>query len=157
MYGFPPSTYQPGFQAPQSYPTQPMPMNPQVNPQMAPQMPLQPQYRPPIVKGRVVTSLEEVKASQVDFDGSMTYFPCIAENCIYTKCIDLNGLPSIQKYVIEQPLPAPQYVTMEQVDQRLLELLGGNSNEPKSKPNDDNVDVKPIKQSYGVNANNARK
>ena len=149
MYGYPPN-YQPtGFQQPyqNSIPQQNVP-NMNMNPNM---------YRPPVVKGRIVSSLEEVKASQVDFDGSITYFPCVAENCIYTKGIDLNGLPIIQKYVLEQPAPPPQYVTMEMLEQRLSELKGAMNYEPTDESYGNPINAKSVKQPNGTNAVNARK
>lgn len=57
-----------------------------------------PQYQArdwPMLKGRPVTSIDEVRASQVDFDGSVSYFPDTAHNTIYTKQINLDGTASI--------------------------------------------------------------
>lgn len=51
-----------------------------------------------MLKGRIVASVEEAKASQVDFDGSTTYFACPAEQKIYAKSIGLNGLPTFLTY-----------------------------------------------------------
>lgn len=39
------------------------------------------------LKGRPVSSLEEVRATGIDFDGSIFYFPDIANKRIYTKQI----------------------------------------------------------------------
>lgn len=39
------------------------------------------------LKGRPVSSLEEVRATGIDFDGSVFYFPDIANKRIYTKQI----------------------------------------------------------------------
>lgn len=67
--------------------------------QMMPQqMGMQPQQSA-MLRGRVVTSLEEVKASPVIMDGIETYFPLPAENAIYIKYVDLNGNSVIKKYV----------------------------------------------------------
>ena len=55
----------------------------QPSPQMQ-QMQMQQQI-PPFLKGRPVSSLEEVKAIPIDFDGSIFYFPDIANRKIYTK------------------------------------------------------------------------
>ena len=41
--------------------------------QFVPQPPM-----PLMMKGRTVASLDEVKAAQIDLDGSLTYFPCPA-------------------------------------------------------------------------------
>lgn len=45
----------------------------------------------PVIKGRYASSLDEVRAAQIDFDGSKTYFVCPAINTIYAKSIDMNG------------------------------------------------------------------
>ena len=39
----------------------------------------------PLLKGRPVSSIDEVKAASVDFDGSIFYFPDLANNRIYSK------------------------------------------------------------------------
>ena len=50
---------------------------------------------------RPVTGLEEVRAISIPFDGTVSYFSDKANSKIYTKCIDLNGLPQIQTYKLE--------------------------------------------------------
>jgi hypothetical protein len=45
-----------------------------------------------------VTSIEEVKTSQVNFDGSISVFTDITHGKIYTKQLDLNGLACINVY-----------------------------------------------------------
>jgi hypothetical protein len=37
------------------------------------------------LKGRPVASIEEAKASPIDFDGSIFFFPDVANKKIYTK------------------------------------------------------------------------
>jgi len=37
------------------------------------------------LKGRPVSSLEEVRAAAVDFDGTISFFPDLANGKIYTK------------------------------------------------------------------------
>lgn len=54
------------------------------------------------LKGKVVSSIEEVKATSVDMDGSETYFPYPAGNSIYTKSIDMNGNQLIRRYVLSE-------------------------------------------------------
>ena len=44
-----------------------------------------------LLKGRVVSNIEEARSALIDMDGSITFFPCLSENCIYTKAIDLNA------------------------------------------------------------------
>ena len=59
----------------------------------------------PYLKGRVVTGIDEVRASQVDLDGSVTYFASPAEARIYAKGIDMQGLPYIQVYELQKAQP----------------------------------------------------
>ena len=53
------------------------------------------------LKGRLVSSIDEVRATTVDMDGSETYFPYPAGNAILTKSIDMNGNQVIRKYVLD--------------------------------------------------------
>lgn len=72
-------------------------------------MPSQAQYRPAMamnMQGRVVASIDEVRAAQVALDGSVSYFPSPGEAKIYAKGIDMQGLPYIQVYELQQA-PAP--------------------------------------------------
>ena len=55
-----------------------------------PQMPIQQG-----LKGRPVSSVEEARAASIDFDGSIFYFPDVANNCIYTKQINMDGSASL--------------------------------------------------------------
>ena len=52
------------------------------------------------------SSIEEVRASAIDFDGSVFYFPDLANKKIYTKQINLDGTASINMYELkEMPIP----------------------------------------------------
>ena len=69
-------------------------------------------YQSPIVgiKGRPVTSIDEAKAAQIDLDGTLTYFPSIAENKIYVKSIGFDGLPVFNVYQLVDNQPTqPTY------------------------------------------------
>jgi len=57
-----------------------------------------------------------VRATSIDFDGSIFYFPDLANKRIYTKSIDMNGLASLNMYELkpipqEAPLVSEEYVT----------------------------------------------
>lgn len=56
------------------------------------------------LKGRPVSSLEEVRATGIDFDGSVFYFPDIANKRIYTKQIGMDGTAILNMYE-QKPLP----------------------------------------------------
>jgi hypothetical protein len=57
------------------------------------------------LKGRPVSSVDEVKATPVDFDGSIFYFPNLANNKIFTKQVNLAGTSLIRVYeLVETPI-----------------------------------------------------
>lgn len=51
---------------------------------------------------RPVSSLDEVRAMSVDFDGSVFYFPDYANRKIYTKQINMDGTASINMYELRE-------------------------------------------------------
>lgn len=81
----------------------------------------------PTLKGRPVSSIEEVRATSVDFDGSIFYFPDLANNRIYTKQINMDGTSTTLMYELkEMPTePAPsQYVTRDEFEAVIGQLKG---------------------------------
>ena len=57
---------------------------------------------------RPVSSLDEVRANGIDFDGSIFYFPDFAHQAIYTKQINMDGSATINMYSLSEiPSPAP--------------------------------------------------
>ena len=56
------------------------------------------------LKGHPVSSLEEVRATSIDFDGSIFYFPDIANKRIYTKTVGIDGIASLNMYELK-PIP----------------------------------------------------
>lgn len=94
-----------------------------------------PQYYPPSLpyryeqsmglKGRPVASIEEARASMIDFDGSTFYFPDAAKKNIYTKRINMDGTSSLETYTLqEQPaVPETQYVSMETFQSTINAIL----------------------------------
>ena len=95
-----------------------------------------PQYARPVqpqayLKGRLVSSLEEARATSIDFDGSIFYFPDLANRRIYTKQINLDGTATLNMYelkevpaVNEQAVGASMnnYVTRDEFDQVVAQL-----------------------------------
>ena len=80
------------------------------------------------LKGRPVTSIEEVRAAPIDFDGSIFYFPDMTNNRIYTKQILMDGSASFKVYElkaipIEPTVPnMTNYITREEFEQALAQL-----------------------------------
>lgn len=79
-------------------------MYPNTTPYYQPQQIYQRPIAPPQVglKGRPVSSIEEVRASGIDFDGSIFYFPDVANKRIYTKQINLDGTATLNMYELKE-------------------------------------------------------
>lgn len=90
----------------------PSPSAQQIMQQRQPQYMMDNNY--PVIKGRPVSSFEEARASMIDFDGSVFYFPDLANQKIYTKQINLDGTPSIKIYELAA---APQTTNQSQISQ----------------------------------------
>lgn len=90
-------------------------------------------YRPqppnyvPMPQIRPVSSIEEVRASPIEFDGTVFYFTDVANRKIYTKQIGLDGAPIINLYEQKEiTQAAPQnsnYVTKEEFETVINQLL----------------------------------
>ena len=80
----------------------------------------QPAYlrQAPVLKGRLVSSLEEARATSIDFDGSVFYFPDLANKLIYTKQINMDGTATLNVYELrELPVEKEQSVVTMSMDQ----------------------------------------
>ena len=103
-------------------------------------MPYQPTqnyyYQPPLsqarnpllgLKGRPVSGLEEVRAAAVDFDGTVSFFPDLANGKIYTKQCNVDGTASLNMYEVKEIPTAPivnstNYVTRDEFNQAMAAL-----------------------------------
>lgn len=79
------------------------------------------------LKGRPVTGLEEVRAAAVDFDGTISFFPDLANGKIYTKQCNVDGTASLNMYEIKEIPTSPQinsnaYVTRDEFNQAMAAL-----------------------------------
>lgn len=76
------------------------------------------------IKGRPVTSIEEARATSIDFDGSIFYFPDLANKRIYTKQINMDGTSSLNVYEWKNDpvVNSPQYITREEFETVLEQL-----------------------------------
>ena len=97
------------------------------------------------LKGRLVSSLEEARATSIDFDGSVFYFPDLANKRIYTKQINMDGTASLYVYELRE-LPIEEekssfvpsvekFVTREEFERVLAEL--------RQKPTEPAASAKP--------------
>ena len=88
----------------------------------------------PLLKGRPVSSIDEVKAAPVDFDGSIFYFPDLANNRIYSKQINLDGTSTILMYELKEipkDIPTSQFITREEFETVINQLKGSLPTSPE--------------------------
>ena len=76
------------------------------------------------LKGRPVSSIDEARATSIDFDGSVFYFPDLANRCIYTKQINLDGTATLLMYELKEIPVAeqPNFVTREEFENTITQL-----------------------------------
>ena len=111
-----------------NYYPQPTAQPPTYQPRVYQQAPLQPIG----LKGRLVSSFEEARAASIDFDGSVFYFPDLANKRIYTKQINIDGTASLYVYEMrEMPVQRDEgsfvpsvekFVTRDEFEQVLEQL-----------------------------------
>ena len=93
-------------------------------------IPLSQQPQPAFIglKGRPVSSLEEARAAAIDFDGSVFFFPDLANKRIYTKQINLDGTASMNMYeykeVPTEAFNSSNFVTRQEFDETLNDIKG---------------------------------
>ena len=91
------------------------------------------------LKGRPVSSIDEARATSIDFDGSVFYFPDLANRCIYTKQINLDGTATLLMYELKE-IPVvgqPNFVTREEFENTITQLKN-LLNTAQSNPQTDN-------------------
>lgn len=107
------------------------PQNNQVSQSSYGQIPSYLRQAPPQgLKGHPVSSLEEARATSIDFDGSVFFFPDIANKRIYTKQINMDGTANLQMYELKelpkekelQQVSADQFVTKDEFERVLAEF-----------------------------------
>lgn len=96
------------------------------------------------IKGRPVSSIDEARAISIDFDGSVFYFPDLANKRIYTKQINMDGTSSLNVYEWKNDpvVNSPQYVTREEFETVLTQLKQAIENQSKKEPEPEEQPVK---------------
>lgn len=139
--------------------------------QMQPQPQLQQPVQQMILKGMPVSSEQDARKAQIDFDGSVSIYPDFTNGYIYTKQLDLNDCTPVfnrYKLVVDDTTQSKQPVTREEFDnlnsqvQTVIAFLTGGINNATVKSNDVYADVPATESTTtGVvatdNANGKRK
>jgi len=77
---------------------------------------------------RPVSSIDEVRASPIDFDGSIFYFPDIANKKIYTKYVNTDGTVAINLYelkdltIANQSIDSSSFITRTEFEAAIASL-----------------------------------
>ena len=89
---------------------------------------------PSVLKGYPVSSIDEARAANIDFDGSITFFPDLNNKKIYTKQIQMDGSLAFNVYELKdigippkEEIKQKEYVTRDEFNE-LLVLLKENIN-----------------------------
>lgn len=115
MYGNPYFAQQQRFQQPMiNQPTQPQPYIPTI----------QPINNPTSLLGKAVESIDVVKAMDIPFDGSISYFPLTDGSAIITKQLQTDGTSKMVVYkpVQEDKKDAIQFATLEDIQDAINDL-----------------------------------
>lgn len=99
------------------------------NQQTTQQMYRMPMVQPAGLKGRPVASVEEARAATIDFDGSIFFFPDVANKKIYTKQINIDGTMLMNMYELKEiqtpvaeDLNPNLYITREEFENTIAQL-----------------------------------
>ena len=114
MYGNPYFAQQQRFQPMVNQPTQPQPYIPTI----------QPINNPTSLLGKAVESMDVVKAMDIPFDGSISYFPLTDGSAIITKQLQTDGTSKMVVYkpVQEDKKDAVQFATLEDIQDAINDL-----------------------------------
>lgn len=115
MYGNPYFAQQQRFQQPMiNQPTQPQPYIPTI----------QPINNPTSLLGKAVESVDVVKAMDIPFDGSISYFPLTDGSAIITKQLQSDGTSKMVVYkpAQEDKKDAIQFATLEDIENAINDL-----------------------------------
>lgn len=114
MYGNPYFAQQTRFQQMVNQPTQPQPYIPTI----------QPINNPTSLLGKAVESVDVVKAMDIPFDGSISYFPLTDGSAIITKQIQMDGTSKtiVYKPIQEEKKDTIKFATLEDIENAISEL-----------------------------------
>ena len=115
------------------------------------EMPIQQQNTPQMTLnrqnslcGKVVESIDVVKAIDINLDGSINYFPVIDGSAIVTKQIKSDGT---SKTIIYKPVDddSPKYATVDDVDKKIKTIDLSSIDDLRDDVDDIKKELKEIK------------
>lgn len=120
------------------------------------QPPMMTTYQPPIqltkpttLLGKAVESIDVVKATDIPFDGSVSYFPLADGTAIVTKQFQNDGTTktTIYKPIKEEEKDLPKYATIEEVKKEINNIDLSELDDLKDELKEIRKELKSIKKS----------
>ena len=107
-------------------------------------------YKPQNVsglQGKVVDSLDVVKATDIPYDGSVSYFPLTDGTAIITKQLQQDGTSKviIYKPITDKEEAKPKYITETELKEQIKDMDGKYVTEDDMKEQIKNMNSKDIK------------
>lgn len=117
--------YFPNYNQFYNQPTQPQMPRLQPMEQPYPQF-TQPQFKQSMtIQGKIVESVEVVKAMDIPLDGSVSYFPLADGSAIVTKQLQQDGSSKTSVYKLTTETDheqLPKYITIEELDEAIKKI-----------------------------------
>lgn len=101
-----------------------------------------------VLNGKLVDSVDVVKATEVNLDGSISYFPLTDGSAIVTKQLLTNGTSktTIYKPVEEKEAPKVQYATMDDLKKSIKEIDLSEIDDLKDEIKELKAEIKKLKK-----------
>ena len=101
-----------------------------------------------VLNGKLVDSIDVVKAIDIPLDGSVSYFPLTNNSAIVTKQLLTDGTSktTIYKPVEEKEAPKVQYATMEDLKKSIKEIDLSEIDDLKDEIKELKAEIKKIKK-----------
>ena len=130
----------------QKYQQMQMPTQPMNVPNYIPPMPSV--TSPVSLLGKVVDSIDVVKAMDIPLDGSISYFPLTDGSAIVTKQLQTDGTSKtiVYKPMEENTKDVPQYATMEDLKKEINKIDLSDLDDIKDELTQIKKDIKNIKK-----------
>lgn len=92
------------------------------------------------LQGKQVDNVEVVKATEIPFDGSVSYFPMFDGSAIFTKQLMQDGTSKINIYkpITFEEVKEDKYVTQSELEKQITALKEEFGKENKNEPNTNN-------------------
>lgn len=103
------------------------------------------------LQGKIVDSLDVVKALDIPLDGSVSYFPLVDSSAIITKKLQSDGTTktTIYKATEEKEISLPKYATIDDIKKELDKIDVSDLEDIKEEIKEIKKDLKELKKKKG--------